>query len=495
MGVRRMMGALVVAGSVSQASQYLLSFLFSVAPENGSKHSIRAALDLTPYLFSILVGYASGAPRALTQLIAGQIAGEILPPRSRRARALLLGGALATQALGTSLLGSSTSRSRLLCAQIIVGLGSGPLYPCGYSIISRAFDKRHLGTPNGLFSQTTYIGPAISSLCVLLARARGWRLACKVVAMALVSAAALVVAVTRDDDDDDHHLDALVAKKRKARDASKTSAAVLLVALAGGARYAAGYAVPSYVPYYFDEIFPSRAALFSTCNAAAIFACGSTSALLGGAAAQAVARRRCRPRDYLLVPVASCFFGGLFAALMFLARSFASAVVALFAMQLAGEAWLAGTVAGLRLCVDSDAALGAFYTVATFFGCLNLVLLGAAVDSSLLSLRGTMLLAVALPYLLAVCLLSAAAAFSGSPPTEEGGGEQPPGGGSGGGGGDDVLDDDDDDDDDDDVQGAEEGVKDQKKQHHKKKKKKKKEDPPTPPSDATPLLAPTNEAR
>eukprot|EP00633_Aureoumbra_lagunensis_P012912 CAMPEP_0197357564 /NCGR_PEP_ID=MMETSP0893-20130614/52527_1 /TAXON_ID=44058 ORGANISM="Aureoumbra lagunensis, Strain CCMP1510" /NCGR_SAMPLE_ID=MMETSP0893 /ASSEMBLY_ACC=CAM_ASM_000539 /LENGTH=77 /DNA_ID=CAMNT_0042876225 /DNA_START=8 /DNA_END=239 /DNA_ORIENTATION=+ len=45
-------------------------------------------------------------------------------------------------------------------AQILIGLGSGPLYPLGYSIISCYYEAKDCGTPNGVFSQTAYFGPA-----------------------------------------------------------------------------------------------------------------------------------------------------------------------------------------------------------------------------------------------------------------------------------------------------------------------------------------------
>lgn len=411
------MTALVAAGTLSQASQYLLSFLFSVSPDKGPKYSIRAALGLTPYFFSMLVGYTSGAPRALTQFLAGQAGSSdrVMEAGSRRARAVLLGGALATQALGTSLIGASRSRAQLVCAQIVIGLGSGPLYPMGYSIIAVSYPPSDLGTPNGVLSQTTYFGPALSSLAVVVARAYGWRLTAKAVAVSLMTAAIAVVVVADDDDlaqstSKNSRVETSIEASRPRQSRARLAAATL-VALGGGARYAAGYAVPSYVPYFFEVKYPSKTNVFAACNAAAIFACGSSSALAGGAIAQAFARRRhlsSRARDYLVVPIISCFLGGLFAAAVFSASSFGAAVAALFVMQLAGEAWLAGTVAGLRILLDDDAALGAFYTVATFVGCLNLVLLGYAVDDSTLSLKSTMITDVALPYLLAVLFFAAA---------------------------------------------------------------------------------------
>lgn len=408
--------ALVLAGTVSQASQYLLSFLFSVSQDHGAKYSIQAALHLTPYLFSILVGYASGGPRALTQFLAGQAGSSILTHRSLKARAILLGSALAVQALGTSLLGQAQTRVQTFCAQIVTGLGSGPLYPMGYAMIALTFEARQLGMPNGMLSQTNYFGPAISSLCVVVARTFGWRIAVRAIAACLVAAALLVV-VTAYDDNTVLAAEQKPIQRQHTTTIVYTRAAAAFLALGGGARYAAGYAVPSYVPYYFEHTFPARLTQFSTYHAAAILTCGSTSALLGGALAQAFAARKheaCRPSDYLVIPILSCFFGGLAALITFTARSFAAAVAALFVMQLCGEAWLAGTVAALRLLVDDDAAFGIFYTVATFVGCLNLLVLGSAVSDTSPSIRHTMILFVAFPYFIAVCLLVVAARLAAS---------------------------------------------------------------------------------
>ena len=87
-------------------------------------------------------------------------------------------------------------------------------------------------------------------------------------------------------------------------------------------------------------------------------------------------------------------------------------------MQLLGEGWLAGVVAALQLVglppARRSQALGAFYMLASFFGCLNLVLIGNAVDEdegNLAKLRPTMITAVSLPYFAALVLFTAAAHF------------------------------------------------------------------------------------
>ena len=99
---------------------------------------------------------------------------------------------------------------------------------------------------------------------------------------------------------------------------------------------------------------------------------------------------------------------GDFAATTFASPTFLVALISLFAMQFLGEAWLAGAIAalqgvGLRRHRRS-AAIGAFYMLASFVGCANLIILGARVDTcgdSIVRLRTTMIEGVALPYVAA----------------------------------------------------------------------------------------------
>ena len=387
--------SLLLAGSLSQCSQYLLPFLYSVSPDRGDRYSLRAALGLAPALFSILVGYASGAPRGLTQLLAGQLA-----LRRLRSRALVLAGSLAFQALGTLILSVATEKSHVIISQIVVGLGSGPLYPLGYSILANVYDALELGAPNGVFSQTAYFGPALASLCVVFATRSSWRCVCFLLALSLLMAAfGLACLLTFQDET------LIIGKEKKSTSSvlleppRRRSLMIALLAAGGGARYAAGYAVPSYLPLFFAETYPNNSS-FSSLNAIAIFAFGSTSALLGGTLAQAyAAKSKHFASGLFVVPVISCLLGGFFASLTFLSPTFEEAVVFLFFMQFSGEAWLAGTVAAIRVLAQeqTEAALGIFYATATAVGSANLLLLGKTFREGS---RQTMLLAVASPYFL-----------------------------------------------------------------------------------------------
>lgn len=396
--------SLVVAGTMSQASQYLLSYLFSVPEHRGGKYSIRAALDLSPYFFSMLVGYTLCAPRALTQFMSGRL-GRSLPAQSVRVRATVLALALIFQAMGTWTLATASKQggcAQVVAAQAIVGLGSGPLFPLGYAMIAQSYEAHELGSANGVYSMTSYLGPALASLSVVVARAYGWRVTARAVAASLAVSAAFVVVCAEEN----HVTDSEPVTKpiQRIRPCHAVASACLL-ALGGGVRYAADYASMSYVPYFFEARYPSEATMFSTCNALALFACGSSSALAGGALSQRVAARlRNPPFDYLAVPMVSCILGALFTTLTFGGRGFACAIVALFAMQLFGEAWLAGTIAALHQLVDDDLALGGLFTSATFLGSLNLVIIGVALDKSHASLRLVLTFTVAVPYVVALAL-------------------------------------------------------------------------------------------
>eukprot|EP00633_Aureoumbra_lagunensis_P007867 CAMPEP_0197309840 /NCGR_PEP_ID=MMETSP0891-20130614/8457_1 /TAXON_ID=44058 ORGANISM="Aureoumbra lagunensis, Strain CCMP1510" /NCGR_SAMPLE_ID=MMETSP0891 /ASSEMBLY_ACC=CAM_ASM_000534 /LENGTH=514 /DNA_ID=CAMNT_0042795177 /DNA_START=178 /DNA_END=1722 /DNA_ORIENTATION=+ len=383
-------------------------------------------------------------------------------------RCMALAGGLLIQVGGGILLALAKESRDAVVAQILIGLGSGPLYPLGYSIISCYYEAKDCGTPNGVFSQTAYFGPALASLSVIIARNYGWRLAAMIICAALfVAICALLTIVfsssniylkevegtnlidtSPDIDDDTHDTDeedeAFFRSNKQKNNPTKPStisedfstpdgralAICLCLALGGGARYAAGYAVPSYIPYYFEIEYASRSELFSTANAVAIFACGSTSALVGGALAQMLARRNVQYTNkksptvfsYATIPIISCLLGGICTLFIFQKKNnFFAAVVALFAMQLFGEAWLAGIVAAFRsvpkLGRYVDAALGIFYTTATMLGCLNLLFLGQAIDNAHTSyrLRFTMAAAIAIPYFFAALFFFLAAKIAAMP--------------------------------------------------------------------------------
>ena len=365
---RQVLVVLVVAGTLSQTSNYLLSFFYSI--DGG----LRSDLGIGPSLFSVLVGYVAGIPRCLTQLLAGQLGDR---PRC-------FAGALIVQALGSLILSIATRPWHVILSQIIVGLGSGPLFPLGSSMIADIDEKP--AAANGIFAQTIYFGPALASGLCFFARATNWRRVVQCTALALaLSTLPFWTSFQR-------RRTRLSSSSSPAGERKCMALSVGLLALGGGFRYGAGYAVPSYVPLFFNTTYPEKEAVFSTLNAVAIFLCGSTSAFLGGQLAGT---------HLLRVPVLSCLFGGICAGLTFFSRSFSTAVFALCGMQLLGEAWLPGVLAALRdLGGDPvDRSFGLFYATATALGSANLLLLGHLhLD------RRTMLFAVALPYFIAATL-------------------------------------------------------------------------------------------
>ncbi|CAN0244086.1 unnamed protein product, partial [Phaeothamnion confervicola] len=125
-----------------------------------------ACIDNTAY------GYLAGFGFTLMFAVVGLFAGHCSDTLDRR---LVHTTAVLLWSLAAAGHGTCSSFRCLLAARIFVGIGQAFNAPCCYTVIAYFFPPAGRATANGIYSTGTYVGAALSSLCIMLAGAIGWR--------------------------------------------------------------------------------------------------------------------------------------------------------------------------------------------------------------------------------------------------------------------------------------------------------------------------------
>ncbi|KAA0155897.1 hypothetical protein FNF29_01316 [Cafeteria roenbergensis] len=156
----------------------------------------------------------------------------------------------------------------------------------------------------------------------------------------------------------------------------------VLTVIAATARFLAGLSIAFFLAKFMAAQFPTRADDFSIGNAVIVAACGTTSALGGGAVGDALSRFG--PMAQLWVPIV----GGLVAAgamaVTFLSPSFEASMGGLAVAYLFAEAWFGPTLAAVQTLVPLDhigTATALFVAITTAGGSVAPAVLGAVWDS------------------------------------------------------------------------------------------------------------------
>ncbi|CAN0235325.1 unnamed protein product, partial [Ectocarpus sp. 12 AP-2014] len=125
-----------------------------------------ACIDNSQY--SILAGVCFTIPFAIATLFAGRLTDTL----NRR---LLHTGAILVWSLAAAAHGVCEDFSCLMVSQIVLGIGEAFNAPACYAMITLYFPHSKRATANGIYSSGTYLGSAMSSLCLALAVLLGWR--------------------------------------------------------------------------------------------------------------------------------------------------------------------------------------------------------------------------------------------------------------------------------------------------------------------------------
>ncbi|CAM9401026.1 unnamed protein product, partial [Sphacelaria rigidula] len=111
-------------------------------------------------------GTLAGPGFTIMFALATLIAGRLTDTLDRR---FLHTGAVLVWSLAAAGHGTCTSFNCLLVARVIIGIGEAFNAPACYGLITLYFPKSQRATANGIYSTGTYLGSAVSSLCLTLA--------------------------------------------------------------------------------------------------------------------------------------------------------------------------------------------------------------------------------------------------------------------------------------------------------------------------------------
>jgi len=363
--------------------------------------------------YAILSSFGFTIAFALSSLLAGDIV-------NRFDR----GGLSATSAISWSIavaLGSlSHTYPQLFCSRAVMGLAQGLTTPAAYTLLADLTPPDRIAEANSIFSSGIYIGGGMASLSILLDQQIGWRGAGITVGAFGLLAAAISLGILKDPKDHPpvfgaNDVDGLDLRSlgERGREMGRqwheifSSKATLLLLAASTVRFMAGFTIAAWKAPLFLSLFPAEATSFGIQNALIVAVAGGTSSIIGGAAADALARAAGREENgeqkelsekqggfmsrltpsqaRLIIPI----IGTAIAAPLWLktatAPSFQTASVALLTEYLAAECWFGPALAALYSTLPDKrlrASTQGVFSVLTALGNLAPVLVGEAISSS-----------------------------------------------------------------------------------------------------------------
>lgn len=136
---------------------------------NHAEHkNIKYSTCITSPQYGLLVSFAFTLPFSFANLLAGRCADVY----NRKMIVLM---ALCGWATATVLQGLSDGYTMLLISRLLMGTALAFSSPASYSMIGDMFPVEKRGSANGVYSLGVYLGGGLSSLCLVLGAAIGWR--------------------------------------------------------------------------------------------------------------------------------------------------------------------------------------------------------------------------------------------------------------------------------------------------------------------------------
>ena len=407
--------------AVYTSNQWCRSLLFSTV-DFGSDDGVRfvnAALGLSRSDYAVLGTLAFNVLFSGCSLAAGAVV-------DRADAAKLTWLSCGVWSLATVASGSCESFAQLALCRAAQGVAMAATAPAGYALIGRAFPPDKLATATSRYAAAVSVGGALASASVLLDDALGWRRTFEVVGAAgLAVAAAAAVALPGESVGKSAATGSAEAGGGGFGDLLASPPTLLLLA-ATAARFCAGFTIAVWALPCLRSAFPARAADLGLGYAFVVGGAGFASALIGGAAADALAARAPPGRDRAaraLVPVVGSLLAApLWVAALLRAPTFEWAVGLLALEFLAAECWIGPTTALIQAEVaprSRGLAQGTF-TSLTLFGSLAPLAAGKALDADATLDAGALVAAVvAGAYVVSALLfLGAAAALDTEPKSE-----------------------------------------------------------------------------
>ncbi|CAM9987824.1 unnamed protein product [Ascophyllum nodosum] len=343
----------------NQWARYLLNYLYAVSDDDYDDDdgknfvSIEDATGITTSEYGLLVGYGF----SFFYVIFGLFMGRAADLYNRK---LIIFYGLVIWNLATVFLGLSNNFIELLLSRILLGIGESFSMPASYSLIADYFPPESLAQANGIFAFGVYVGGGLSSLSIAMAKSVGWRVSAYTVALYGFVLALLVRFTVKEP-----HRARATLPSRDTRGGERNGGEdedftfsqstklifgeplILLLMLGGMLRFMAGYAIGSYLPDFYSQIYPSDNTIYSYLNASVVSVGGALSSFAGGYVADRWEKSG-ESRARLYIPAIGAMLGAPAFFLVIAVPNFYASMFFLFLEYLVAECWFGPAISVLQ---------------------------------------------------------------------------------------------------------------------------------------------------
>jgi predicted MFS family arabinose efflux permease len=272
----------------------------------------------------------------------------------------------------------------LLTARIAVGLGMAFNAPACYSVIAYHFRATtHRAVANGIYSTGTYLGCAISSLCIIVAKQVGWRETTFLSGLVGIAMAGVLYFTVDQPSPNQPQAEVqpllpfpvpLETSSSSKHDKSAsfavdhmytllTNPRVLLLIAAASVRSSGGWIISAYLPIYYSRAFVNMGVQFGVINGLIVGTGGMFSSYVGGV----IAARwgDAFPGGVAWLPAVSSLSALVPMTVTLYAKSFNVSLVAWCLQVVLAECWLGPGMTILQMEVPPD-AMGLAVTILLF---------------------------------------------------------------------------------------------------------------------------------
>eukprot|EP00752_Nemacystus_decipiens_P008775 g7830.t1 len=434
----------------NQWARYLLNYLYAVSDDDYDDDdekdfiSIEDATGISTSEYGLLVGYGF----SFFYVIFGLFMGRAADLYNRK---LIVFYGLVIWNVATIALGLSNNFWQLLCSRILLGIGESFSMPASYSLIADYFPAESLAQANGVFAFGVYVGGGLSSLSIALAKVVGWRGSAYSVAgyglllsvlvrftvkepvrtPAIVPPPSAGRAPAAGSDEDDlvgaggSGGRAAGASEDECGDEDFTVAQsfkiifgeplIVLLICGGMVRFMAGYAIGSYLPDFYSQIFPSFNTTYSYLNASVVSVGGALSSYAGGFAADKWEKAG-QHKARMYIPAIGALAGAPLFFLVIITPSFYASMFFLFLEYLVAECWFGPAISVLQKALPPrvrGVGIGCYSFFTTIAGSFMTYIVGVILDAytSDSALKLTLLVSVCGMYLISGVVFLVAARF------------------------------------------------------------------------------------
>ncbi|CAM9848940.1 unnamed protein product, partial [Hapterophycus canaliculatus] len=265
--------------------------------------------------------------------------------------------------------------------------------------------RPHPKQANGVFAFGVYVGGGLSSLSIALAKWVGWRGSAYTVAgygllLSLLvrftvkeparTPAAIPIPSAADPAQGAEGGGPAVKDEEEEKDYTVTESAkiifgeplILLLIFGGMVRFMAGYAIGSFLPDFYSQIYPDFNTIYSYLNASVVSVGGALSSYAGGYAAdrwEKAGQRKAR----MYIPAIGALLGAPAFFLVIVTPSFYASMFFLFVEYLVAECWFGPAISVLQKALPPrvrGVGIGCYSFFTTIAGSFMTYLVGVILD-------------------------------------------------------------------------------------------------------------------